>query len=99
PPVEVPLNVTVRTTPTGAEVIENDVVIGTTPLTTSWKRNASRVFRFRSKGFVELAKTLRPEGDQTFDFSLEAVPAPTPLPVDDKGKKPKRKGDDIEAFE
>jgi len=92
-----PAKVTLRTSPEGAEVEEDGVSLGNTPLTLDWSRGATRSLTFKLAGHKELAKTLRSEADQTFDFQLEAAAAPK---TGGSGKKPPpRKDPDIGAFD
>lgn len=88
------LKVTLKTRPAGAEVLEDGVLIGKTPLTTDWSKGTTRTLTFRLAGFKDLQKPLRPEADQDLDFPLESV-APRPTP----GKTKVKKDDDIGAFE
>jgi serine/threonine-protein kinase len=100
PAVEAPaaaVKVTLRTTPEGAEVLEDDVVIGTTPLTLEWPRGKTRSLTFKATGHRELQKTLRLEADQTLDFALESS-----VPKAPGVKKPggtKKQDPDIGAFD
>lgn len=87
--------VTLKTTPDGAEVSEDGVTLGNTPLTLDWQRGATRTLTFKLAGHKELSKTLRAEADQTFDFSLDAASTKTP-PV---RKPPPKKDPDIGAFD
>ncbi|HEY1087489.1 MAG TPA: PEGA domain-containing protein, partial [Archangium sp.] len=92
-----PAKVTLRTSPEGAEVEEDGVSLGNTPLTLDWSRGATRSLTFKLAGHKDLAKTLRSEADQTFDFQLEAAAAPK---TGGSGKKPPpRKDPDIGAFD
>ncbi len=92
----VPVKVTLKTTPDGAEVLEGGVMIGNTPLTVEWARGATRELTFKLAGYKELVKALRSEADQSFDFQLETASSPKPPP----GKKPPvKKGPDIGAFD
>lgn len=92
-----PARVTLRTIPEGAEVQEDGVSIGNTPLTLDWPRGSTRSLTFKLSGHKELIKTLRSEADQTFDFQLETLTAPKPGPGN---KRPPPKSDpDIGAFD
>ncbi len=90
------LKITVRTTPEGAEVVEGEAVIGTTPLTLDWPRGATRSFTLKAAGFKDLHKTLRPEADQALDFTLESS---DPKPSGTKKPPPKKQDPDIGAFD
>lgn len=99
PPAATPaiVKVTITTTPANAEVLEDGVTIGNTPLAIDWTKGTKRTLTFRAEGFKEMAKSLRPEGDQALDFALEVLPQrPTLAPVK---KNPKTKPEDIGAFE
>ncbi len=90
------VKVTLKTTPAGAEVLEEGVVIGSTtePLVLDWPRDTKRTLTFRLAGYKDLQKALKPGGDQALDFTLEAAARPT------GGKRPGKKHDtDIGAFE
>lgn len=90
------LKVTLKTTPDGAEVSEDGVMIGNTPLTIDWQKSATRTFIFKRSGSRDLSKSLRAESDQTFEFNLEPKAAPA-----GPGKKPTpvKKDPDIGAFD
>ncbi|PZR17600.1 MAG: protein kinase [Archangium gephyra] len=90
------VKVTLKTSPEGAEVSEDGVMIGNTPLTIEWQRGATRTLIFKRSGSRDLTKSLRAEGEQTFEFNLEpraspAVPGKKPTPV--------KKDPDIGAFD
>ena len=88
------LKVTLKTTPDGAEISEDGVTIGTTPQIIDWKKGATRTLTFKLAGFKEVTKSLRPEGDQTFDYTLENLPKQgAPKKVTPK------KSDDIKTFD
>lgn len=89
------LNVTLKTKPDGAEVLEDGVVIGKTPLTTGFEPGATRTLTFRLADYKDLEKSLRPESDQELEFPLERV-APRTTPAK---KPPRKQDDDIGAFE
>lgn len=86
------LTLTLRTKPDGADVIEEGAVIGQTPFVAEFAPGATRTLTFRLAGFLPLEKSLRPEADGDFLFTLRrAAPAP---------HKPTRpKGGDMDAFE
>lgn len=95
PKQAVVVKVTIKTTPEGAEVSEDGVMIGNTPLVIDWQQGATRTLVFKLQGHKEASKTLRAESEQAFDFQLDPVVA-KPLP----GKKPPPKKDpDIGAFD
>jgi serine/threonine protein kinase len=91
------LQVTLDTTPTNAEVFEDGVLVGRTPLLIAdWKKGQTRTLAFRLAGFREIERALRPEASGPLAFTLEAVaPRPTPLPP----RRPGKRKDDPEAFE
>lgn len=100
PPPDVPaatLKITLKSTPEGAEVVEGDVVIGTTPLTIDWPRGATRSLTLKATGYKDLQKALRPEADQVLEFALEASAPKSP----GGGKKPppKKQDPEIGAFD
>lgn len=105
PPVAAPaspptvVRVALRTVPDGAEVLQDGVTLGTTPLSLEWPRAEKRGLVFRLPGFVDLEKVLRPETDQEFEFPLEAVKKapPPPRPGGKNPQKPPK--DDISAFD
>lgn len=93
------VKVTLKTTPDGAEITEDGVSVGNSPLTIVWPRGATRTFTFKVAGHKELSKTVRAEADQTFEFQLEALPK-TVAPTSPGTKKPPPKKDpDIGAFD
>jgi serine/threonine-protein kinase len=92
------LRVALKTQPAGAEVLEDGVTLGTTPLSLEWTRAGKRTLTFRLAGFKDLEKSLKPESDQEFEFALEAARKPgTPKPPPKTPQK--APGDDIDAFE
>lgn len=96
PPAVAPLKVTLQSEPTGAEVLEDGVAIGTTPLTTDWARATKRTLTFRLAGHRDQEKSFKPEADQEFQVTLEPLKKGPP-PGD---RRPGRKPDsDIGAFE
>ncbi|MBE2249781.1 MAG: serine/threonine protein kinase [Myxococcus sp.] len=94
-----PIRVTLKTQPDGAEVLEDGVTLGTTPLSLSWTRDEKRTLTFRVTGYKELEKALKPETDQDFEFTLEALRKPA-APVKGPGKGPQKPPPaDISAFD
>ncbi|MBL8924178.1 MAG: serine/threonine protein kinase [Myxococcaceae bacterium] len=99
-PVEEPpalLRVALKTQPAGAEVLEDGVTLGTTPLSLEWARSGKRTLTFRLAGFKDLEKALKPESDQEFEFTLEAARKTAPKAPTKNPQKPPP--DDISAFE
>jgi serine/threonine-protein kinase len=97
PRVATTVKVTLTTTPAGAEVVEDKVMVGVTPLTLDWPRGTTRTLSFRLANYKPVEKVLRPETDQALDFALEsAKPAAGQPPVK---PKPKKEDDGIGAFE
>ncbi|MGV3623269.1 MAG: protein kinase domain-containing protein [Archangium sp.] len=90
------VKVTLKTSPDGAEVSEDGVMLGNTPLTMDWQKGATRTFIFKRSGSRDLSKSLRAEGDQTFEFNLEPKAA---SPVPGKKQTPVKKDPDIGAFD
>lgn len=95
PPPATKVTLTLKTKPDGAEVLEDGVVIGKTPLTTAFEQGATRTLTFRLADYKDLEKSLRPESDQELEFPLERV-APRVTPTK---KPPRKQDDDIGAFE
>lgn len=93
------VKIALKTSPQGAEVLEDGVTLGTTPLALEWTRATKRTLVFRLAGFKDLEKALKPESDQDFDFALEAKKAVGATgPKTTKGPQ-KPPSDDINAFE
>jgi serine/threonine protein kinase len=95
------LRVALKTLPPGAEVLEDGVTLGTTPLSLEWSRATKRTLTFKIAGHRDLEKALKPESDQEFEFALEPLkkpsnPAKPPPQVKNPQKPPT---DDISAFE
>lgn len=95
PSAPVAFKVTLKSAPDGAEVSEGGVMLGNTPLVIDWEKGTTRTFTFKLAGHKELSKTLRAEGDQSFDFQLETANQPK----QGGGKKPPKKDPDIGAFD
>jgi hypothetical protein len=95
------LRVALKTLPPGAEVLEDGVTLGTTPLSLEWSRATKRTLTFKIAGHRDLEKALKPESDQEFEFALEPLKKPTnpakPPPQVKNPQKPPT--DDISAFE
>ncbi len=90
------VKVTLKTTPDGAEITEDGVAIGNTPLTIDWPRGATRTLTFKLAGHKELSKPLRSEADQAFDFQLEPL---APKNLGGSKKPPLKKDPEIGAFD
>lgn len=90
------VHVTLSSTPAGAEVLEQDVLLGVTPLSFDWAKSSTVTLTFKHAGFRDLTRSLRLESDQTLDFTLEPQ-APHTTSV--KPKPPKKNDQDIGAFE
>lgn len=106
PPVPPPtepamLRVALKTLPPGAEVLEDGVTLGTTPLSLEWSRATKRTLVFKLAGHRDLEKALKPESDQEFEFTLEGVKKPSnPVRPPPQVKNPQKPPtDDISAFE
>ncbi|MBL8935124.1 MAG: PEGA domain-containing protein, partial [Archangium sp.] len=102
PPAEpAVVRVALKTLPPGAEVLEDGVTLGTTPLSLEWSRASKRTLVFKLAGHRDLEKALKPESDQEFEFALEAVKkASTPVRPPPQVKNPQKPPtDDISAFE
>lgn len=96
PVKEAPLKVTLRSVPEGAEISEEGVMLGNTPLVLDWAKGATRTFSIKLSGHKEMSKTLRAEAEQSFEFKLEPNAAGRP-PTGPK-KDPK-KDPEIGAFD
>jgi serine/threonine-protein kinase len=91
------VKVTLTTTPPGAEVVEDKVMVGVTPLALDWPRGKTRTLSFKLANYKTVEKVLRPETDQAIEFALESAKTASPAtPVKPKPKKP---DDPIGAFE
>jgi serine/threonine-protein kinase len=80
PPAEAPKPAPVKlrfeTQPANAEVFEDDVLLGTAPLTLSRPPGQVVSLRFELKGFKGQARKVRFETDDTVEISLDPAPAP-----------------------
>jgi PEGA domain len=85
------VKVTLKTTPDGAEVTENGVTIGNTPLAIDWPKGETRTLTFKLAGHKEMSRSLRAEAEQVFEFALD--------PVKKDGKKPGKKDPGVGAFD
>jgi len=90
------VKVTLQSAPTGAEVLEDGVAIGTTPMTTNWARATKRTLTFRLAGHHDQEKSFKPEADQEFQVTLEPLKRVAQPPEKGHGKK---SDSDIGAFE
>jgi serine/threonine-protein kinase len=74
PPPVVPVKLRFETQPANAEVFEDDVLLGTAPLTLSRPPGQTVSLRFELKGFQAQARKVRFESDDTVQISLEPTP-------------------------
>lgn len=92
------LSVTLKSSPTGAQVLEDGVLVGTTPLERKWPRETTHSLTFQLAGYVDLQRAFRVDKNESFEVELVAakkVSGTSP----DKGKTKPKPGDGIEAFE
>jgi hypothetical protein len=69
------VKLTLESAPSGSEVFEEDVLLGTTPLTVSRPSGTLTTFRCEAKGFTALTRKVRFEADTTLRFELVEVAA------------------------
>jgi serine/threonine-protein kinase len=106
PAVSSTFKVNIKTsTPEHAEVLEDGITVGTTPLEREWKKDQVYTLTFQAVGYQRAEKKFKAQSDgQTFELKLEANAAVAPPPAQTgktgsgKGGKPKDKGS-VEAFE
>lgn len=90
------VTVTLASTPAGAEVLEDGILVGKTPLKRSWKKDEVHKVTFQLAGYKPMERGYKLQQDESFDVQLEAV-GKKPSPGD---KRPPRGGNDgISAFE
>ncbi|MBL8956667.1 MAG: serine/threonine protein kinase [Myxococcaceae bacterium] len=88
------VEVTLVTTPAGAEVLEDGVTLGKTPLAQRWPRNGVKTVTFQLAGYKDVQKAFKATDAQTFETQLEPVAKkPSGKPVK------KDKDSNISAFE
>ncbi|MBK7864031.1 MAG: serine/threonine protein kinase [Archangiaceae bacterium] len=90
------VTVTFKSTPAGAAVMENGVMIGKTPLEQRWARNSVKNITFQLSGYKDLKGAYKLQGDQTFEVELEPA---SRKQTGKGGKKTRGGGGDIDAFE
>ncbi len=95
-PAVVEVKVVLITKPEGAEVLEDGVTLGKTPLEQRWARNAVKTVTFQLNGYKDVQKAFKASDDQTFELDLEPV-AKKPAGKAAPGKKDKDPS--ISAFE
>ncbi len=89
------LTVELRSEPAGADVVEDGVTLGRTPLSVPWPKGLKRTLLFRSTGFRDAERSFRPDANQAFDVALEK-----PLTTKPKNKASGKPSDNgIGAFE
>jgi serine/threonine-protein kinase len=93
-----PAHITLKTTPGGAEIAEDGVVLGTTPVTLDWAKDQRRTLTITLAGYKPLEKTLKPSADQEFEFALEAS-TPRPAVTHPVKPGPRKPDDGVSAFE
>ncbi|MDP2270971.1 MAG: protein kinase [Archangium sp.] len=89
-PAEV-VKIMLETTPPHAEVYEDDVMLGSTPMTLSRPPGTLTSVRFEAKGFQPLAKKVRFESDTTLRLELQKEAGKGAIK---KPGKPRPPGDD-----
>jgi serine/threonine-protein kinase len=83
------VTVSLRSTPSGAAVLEDGVLVGKTPLDRKWPRDATRDVTFQLSGYVDLHRTFRLTRDEAFDVALEpSVKTPAAKPAKAPAKAP-----------
>jgi serine/threonine-protein kinase len=92
------LTVTLKSTPSGASVLEDGVLVGTTPLDRKWPKETTHAITFQLTGYQELQRAIRPEKSESFEVELVSAKKGPPAGPD-KGKTKPKPGDGIEAFE
>jgi serine/threonine-protein kinase len=92
------LSVTLKSTPTGAQVLEDGVLVGTTPLERKWPKETTHSITFQLAGFVDLQRSFRLDKNESFEVELTAAKKVSGT-SSDKGKPKPKPGDGIEAFE
>jgi serine/threonine-protein kinase len=91
PPPATTVKLTLTSEPERVEVYEEDVLLGTTPLTLTRPRGELTTLRFEAKGFTALTRKLRFEADTTVPVTLEKaarvkVKRPVGAPPDEELK-------------
>jgi hypothetical protein len=101
PPAAAPagaVTVELATVPAGAEVFEDGVLVGKTPISRQWPADAVRTVAFKLSGFVAVERAYRLQHSERFEVLLEAV-AKRPAPITRPGPKAPAPAENIPAFE
>ena len=88
------VKLTLEATPPQAEVYEDDILLGATPLTISRPPGTLTSLRLEAKGFQPLARKVRFESDTTLELELEKEVAKSKKPGTGGSGKPRPPGDD-----
>jgi len=89
------VKVVLVTKPEGAEVLEDGVTLGKTPLEQRWARNTVKTVTFQLSGYKDVQKAFKASDDQIFELELEPI---AKKPPGRPGKKDKS-DPSITAFE
>jgi serine/threonine-protein kinase len=82
PPAPVLVRQTIESSPPGAEVLQGEVALGTTPLVRAVARAPGRTtLRLRKEGYVEASVEVSTEGDTMVSAALAPAPPPAPTPA------------------
>jgi serine/threonine-protein kinase len=92
------LTVTLKSTPSGASVLEEGVLVGTTPLERKWPKETTHSLTFQLAGYQDLQRSFRLDKNESFEVELPPSKKVSGTPSD-KGKTKPKPGDGIEAFE
>lgn len=95
PPAADEVTVTLKTSPAGAAVLEDGVMIGKTPLEQRWARNTVKTVTFQLNGYKDLQRAFKLQRDEAIEVELE----PAKKPSGKTPGKPKEKDSNISAFE
>jgi serine/threonine protein kinase len=100
-PTEAPqVSVSIKTVPEHVELLEDGVLVGTTPLSRQWKKDQVYTVTLQATGYKLIERKLRFDKDSELNLELEKdarAPAANPGP----GKKPggKKPGSDYGSFD
>jgi hypothetical protein len=88
------VKLTLEATPPQAEVYEDDILLGATPLTISRPPGTLTSLRLEAKGYQPLSRKVRFESDTSLKLELEKDAVKVKKPGGGGGGKPKPPGDD-----
>jgi serine/threonine-protein kinase len=99
--VEVPVIVTIETVPEHVELLEDGILVGTTPLKRDWKKDQVYTVTLQATGYKSIERKLRVQKDEVMKLELEKDAKAVAPPANDPKAPPRKKkgGSDYGSFD